>query len=321
MSKLKQVSNLANWKPKARERAVFVALISSPLALLMSVFCVLILAKAMAEIEKPVDTYSAITDVTRVQNFARNSLLLWMGGNSSSEKPLLSRALDEKSIELSEVPFEVRSIEPSDIERWQGTEGKRKGIFKRGGSKRGPVVAEWRVTFAVTYVAPGSGSAQISRYAVTVLERDHDYQLLMWPSIVNNDSTMFKVASKYTQAIGEKTPLADSLSRFVTAYLTSTGGATSLGQYVSSQFHGSAIVDSPYTEATIESIKSAEGDPQLSTASPGTQLRVMVRVKASSSIKTWSIMDLALRVSLGANNVWLVDSIDSPIGWGEVSAG
>lgn len=321
MSNLKQVSNLGNWKPKARERAVFLALISSPMALMVSVLCVLILAKSMGKMERPVDTYAAITEVTRVQNFARNSLLLWMAGNSSSEKPLLSRALDEKSIELSEVPFEVRSIEPSDIERWQGSEGRSRAAVQARKRGDAPVVAEWLVTFAVTYVPPGTGAAQINRYAVAVLQRGKDHQLLRWPSIVNNDSIVFKVASKYTQAIGAQTPLADSLNRFVTAYLTSTGGATSLGQYVSAQFHGSAIVDSPYTEATVESIKSAEGDPQLSTASPGTQLRVMVRVKASSSIKTWSIMDLALRVSLGANNVWLVDSIDSPIGWGEISAG
>jgi hypothetical protein len=320
VSKVKQLSQVSSWKPKARERAVFLALIGSPIAMVMSLFCVLVLVKAMNRIEKPADTYSAITDVTRVQNFARNSLLLWMGGSQMSERPLLARSSASKSIELSEVPFEVRSIEPSDIERWRGSGGKHKGLF---GSKEATevTVAEWRVTFAVTYVAPGSGTVQISRYAVTVLERDHDYQLLLWPSIVNNDTTVFRVESKYVQPIGEKTPLADSLNRFVTAYLTSTGGATSLGQYVSSQFHGSAIVDSPYTEATIESIKSAEGDPQLSTAKPGTQLRILVRVKASSSIKTWSIMDLALRVSLGTNNVWLVDSIDSPIGWGAVTGG
>jgi hypothetical protein len=102
--------------------------------------------------------------------------------------------------------------------------------------------------------------------------------------------------------------------------LTSTGGATSLGQYVSGQFRGSAITDSPDASAKIEQIKSAAGDPQLSSTKPGTQLRVVVRVKTSVSDKTWSIMDLALRVSLGTNNVWLVDGIDAPIGWGGITA-
>lgn len=319
VAKLTEALKLSNWKPRARERAVAFALVCAPLALVVSMLCVYILAVSVSKIEKPADTYAAITDVTRVQNFARNSLLLWLGGSSTSEKPLLARSSAATSIQLSEVPFEVRSIEPSDIERWQGSDGKRRSA--EHGSQTTSQVAEWRVTFAVTYVAPGDSAARISHYAVTVLERDHNYQLLIWPSIVNLDTTAFTVASKYVQAIGEKTPLADSLKRFVTAYLTSTGGATSLGQYVSAQFHGSAIADSPYTEAAIESIKSADGDPPLSGSKPGTQLRVMVRVKAMSSVKTWSVMDLALRVSLGSNNVWLVDSIDSPIGWGEVSAG
>ncbi|BBY54188.1 hypothetical protein H7J07_06110 [Mycobacterium koreense] len=302
IKRTKEMSRLSNWKPKARERAVTLALVAAPLSLVVSLFSLMIMAKAISNIPKPVDTYEAITDTTRVQNFARYSLLLWMGGTSSSSKPLLNRSSAAKSIELSEVPFEVRSIDPSDIERWQGFDA-----------------AQWRVTFAVTFVAPGTGAAQINRYAVTVIDRDHNYQLLMWPSIVNVDTVPYKVASAYTVGVGEKSALYNSLKQFAAAYLTSSADSTSLGRFVSSSFRGSAIADTPYSEVEIESIKLAEGSPQVDKAAPGTQVKALVRVKASASIKTWSIMDLALRVSLSDNNVWLVDGIDSPIEWGDVS--
>lgn len=301
MAKLTKVLHLSEWKPRARERVLLFAMVSGPFSIVAFILTIMVLASVLHRLPKPVDTYQAITDVTRVQNYARNSLLLWMAGNSSSQKTLLRRSSAAKSIELSEVPFEVRSIDPSDIERWQGANA-----------------AQWRVTFAVTFVAPGSGTSQINRYAVTVLDRDHDYQLLLWPSIVNVDTTPFKVSTKYTMSVADE-GLADSLERFVTAYLTSKGGATSLGQYVSARFHGSAITDSPYTEATVLDIWSAQGDPQLTAKTePGTELHVLVRVKASASIKTWSIMDLALKVSMGSNKVWLVDGIDAPIHWGDI---
>ena len=39
----------------------------------------------------------------------------------------------------------------------------------------------------------------------------------------------------------------------------------------------------------------------------------------AASVGTWSVMDLPLRVSLGANNVWLVDGFDSPLRWGAIT--
>ncbi len=301
-SNLRKLFRISQWKPKARERGLVFAIISGPLALLM-VLCVLALVgRVQAKLPKPVDTYAAITEVTRVQNYARNSLLLWMGGSTSSEKPLMQRSSASQSIELSPVPFEVRSIDPSDIVRYSGANA-----------------VEWQATFAVTYVSPGSSAAQINRFMVTVLDKESDYQLLMWPSIVNIDTQPFKVASKYTEPVDSKGSLAQSLSRFVTAYLTSTGGATSLGQYVSNKFSGSAISDSPYSTAEIQDIKAEAGGGQASTAKPGTEMKVLVKVKASASIQTWSIMHLPLRVSLGSNNVWLIDGIDAPIGWGSIT--
>ncbi|MFZ2238073.1 MAG: conjugal transfer protein [Gordonia amarae] len=300
----RRLSRLSDWKPKMRERAVVLALVSAPVALVLSMYSVLIVRKNLHDIPKPVDVYAAITDTARVQNFARNSLLLWMAGTDTSAKPLLARSSAAKSIELSEVPFEVRSIDQADIARWSGADA-----------------AQWLVTFAVTFVSPGSGTSQINRYSVTVLEKHASYQLLMWPSIVNPDTTSFRVESKYTVGIDPKSTLSASIKQFASAYLTSGSDSTSLGRYVSAAFRGSSIVDSPYTEVEVESAKMSDGSQPLPSAKPGSRLKVLVRVKASASAQTWSIMDLALSVSLSENNVWLVDGIDAPIGWGAISDG
>lgn len=301
-SNLGKLFRISEWKPKARERGLVFSIISGPLALLLVVLMVSLMARILSNLPKPVDTYKAITEVTRVQNYARNSLLLWMGGSSSAQVALMARSSASQTIELSKVPFEVRSIDPSDIVRFQGANA-----------------VEWQATFAVTFVAPGSNSAQINRFLLTILDEDGNYQMLLWPSIVNPDTQPFKVASKYTVPVDSNGSLSQSLARFVTAYLTSTGGATSLGQYVSSKFTGSAIADSPYSLAEIQEIKASTGSPLPGDAEPGTELKVLVKVKASASLDTWSVMHLPLRVTLGSNKVWLVDGIDAPVDWGAIA--
>lgn len=301
-SNLHKLVKPAQWKPRVQKRALLFAAVSGPLALLMSLVIGALTLVTVSRMPAPVNTYSAITDVTRVQNYARNSLLLWLGGSKSSEKPLLARKTSEQGVNLSETGFEVLSIDPYDVVRHKGSDA-----------------VEWVVTFAVTLVAPGSNSSQVNRYTVTVLERAGDYQLLTWPTITNSDTGTFAVASKYNVPVEKSGPLGQSLQRFVTAYLTSTGSATSLGQYVSAAFAGTAIVNSPYSSAEIQEIKALAGSPQPSTAKPGTQLSVLVRVKAAASVTTWSVIDLPLNVSLGANDIWLVDGIDSPVRWGPIN--
>ena len=301
-SNLQLLLQPAQWKPRVRERALLFAIISGPLALLLSLIVAVAAITSLARIPAPVNTYSAISDVTRVQNYARTALVLWLSGSKSSEKPLLGRKTAEQGVSLSDVGFEVFSVDPVDIVRHQGSDA-----------------VEWVATMAATLVPPGSGAPQVNRYTVTVLEHDGSYQLLTWPAITNGNSSTFTVASKYNVPVERTGPLGQSLERFVTAYLTSTGAATSLGQYVSPEFTGSAILDSPYSSVEILETKAAAGSPPPGTAEPGTQIGVLVRVKAMASVGTWSVIDLPLKVTRAANDVWLVDGIESPVRWGSIS--
>lgn len=82
LSTLGKLFHISQWKPKARERGLVFAMISGPLALILVVLMLLNTARILAHLPKPVDTYKAITEVTRVQNYARNSLLLWLAGRA-----------------------------------------------------------------------------------------------------------------------------------------------------------------------------------------------------------------------------------------------
>jgi hypothetical protein len=301
-SNLQLLLQPAQWKPRVRERALLLAIISGPLALLMSLIVGVAAITSIARIPAPVDTYAAISNVARVQNYARTALVLWLSGSKTSETPLLARKKSEQDITLSDNGFEVFAVDPVDVVRHQGSDA-----------------VEWVVTLSATLVPPGAGGPQVNRYVVTVLEHNGSYQLLTWPIIANGDSDTFTVASKYNVPVERTGPLGQSLSRFVTAYLTSTGAATSLGQYVSSEFTGSAILDSPYSSVEIQEIKAVAGSPQPGTAEPGTQMSVLVRVKAMASVGTWSVMDLPLQVTRGANDVWLVDGVESPVRWGSIT--
>lgn len=299
---LRKLTQLSQWKPRARERAIWVAIVSGPLALLIALLAVVVMAASLSKVPAPVNTYTAIADTTKVQNYARNALLLWLGGNTGQEKPLLARNTAERSVDLSNAGFEVFSVDPAGVERHPGSDA-----------------VEWVVTLSATLVVPGSnGAPQVSTYAVTVLDRDGSYQLLTWPRIANPPTETFTVSSKYTVGVEKNGPLGKALDRFVVAYLTSVGSNTSLGQYVSAQFAGAPIANTPYSSVEIESIKSLAGSQTVSAAKPGDTLSVLVRVKAGASVDTWSVMDLPLRVSLGDNNIWLVDGFDNPVRWGPI---
>lgn len=300
-STLRRIGQPAEWKPKARRNATLVALFSGPLALVLVLLLGLITVASFSKVPKPVDTYAAITEATKVQNFARNALLQWLGGTTTTEKPLLAKSSAAQTISLSPVPFEVLSIDPSDIERIAGTDA-----------------AQWRVVLAATINSPGAASPQMNRYALTVIDRDGDFQLLTWPYIVTAGNGTFTVSSRYTVPLGANSPLGQSVQQFASAYLTSSAGSsTQLGRFVSERFTGTAVADSPYTEVVVQEIRALEGSTP-ATAKPGTQVSVLARVKASASLQTWSVMDLPLRMSLSANNVWLPDGFDSPVRWGRI---
>lgn len=300
---LRKLTQLSQWRPRARERALWVAIIAGPLSLLLSLLLVLGVMIVIARTPKPVDVYRAIAATQRAEHFASDSLLLVLAGNSSMEKKLIARKSDEESIPLSINGFEVFTISPVDVQRYPGTDG----------------AVEWVVTLSATRVVPGTdGVPRTNNYLVTLIERNASFQLLTLPRIVNPTTESFTVASAYTAAVDKNGALGKALNGFVTAYLTTGQPGVSLRDYISAQFTGSPITDSPYNAVDIEWIRALNGSKDISTAKPGDVFNVLVRVRASASQDTWTTLDIPVQVSMADNANWWVDGFDSPLQWGKI---
>lgn len=105
----------------------------SPLSLIM----VLVVAAGQhcGAVSKPVNTYAAITEVTRVQNFARNSLLLWLGGSIDVGEAPGGAVVGGPAIALSQV---LRgSVHRPDGHRTLAGHGRRGGARNVGGDAGG----------------------------------------------------------------------------------------------------------------------------------------------------------------------------------------
>jgi hypothetical protein len=280
---LKRLTQLSQWKPQARERALWVAIVAGPLAMLMSVLLLGVTLFAISRSPKPVNVYRSIADTQRV------------------EQKLLERKADEQSLDLSVTGFEVYNITPVDIERYPGTDA-----------------VEWVVTMAVSRVVPGAdGTPRTNTYVVTLLERDSNLQLLTLPRIVNPEMGRFTVDSSYTVAVDKKGPLGKSLEGFLSAYLTG-GQGVSLRDYVSAGFTDPAISGSPYRSVEVEWIRAVSGTKDVSAGKPGDSVSALARVKASASQDTWTVMDFPVRMSMADNGNWWVDGFDSPLRWGKI---
>lgn len=298
---LKRLTQLSQWKPQARERALWVAIVAGPLAMLMSVLLLGVTLFAISRSPKPVNVYRSIADTQRVEHFASDSLLLSLGGTTAVEQKLLERKADEQSLDLSVTGFEVYNITPVDIERYPGTDA-----------------VEWVVTMAVSRVVPGAdGKPRTNTYVVTILERDGSLQLLTLPRIVNPEMGRFTVDSSYTVAVDKKAPLGTSLEGFLSAYLTG-GQGVSLRDYVSAGFNEPAISGSPYRSVEVEWIRAVSGTKDVSAGKPGDSVSALARVKASASQDTWTVMDFPVRMSMADNGNWWVDGFDSPLRWGKI---
>lgn len=300
-SSLRALTDIYNWKPEAQRRGFKYLVFAFPVMFIMVVMALMLSLLTFAKAPKAIDTYAAITNSTRAQFFAQQTLQLWMTGTPSSEKVLTERSSAARSISLGEVPMEVYTIDPTDVQRFVGADA-----------------TEWQFTFAVTLMTPSSGTKQINRYQVTILERKEAFQLLLWPTLVNAPSSPFKAASKFNVGIESSSPIGQSVQRFVSAYYTSDTKEGSLDRLTSSEFRGGPISNSPYTKAELVELKAEEGSTEFRNENPGATVNVLATVKASASTKTWSIMHLPLKMSFSTNKVWVADGFVSPVNWGQI---
>lgn len=301
------LTDYSRWKPEVKARALKAWVITVTAGVLIAVL--LATASFVFRPAPQPDTYQAQSQATRATNFGSSVLLVWLAGTPSLKGSLLAMSSAAEDIELGETPFEVRQIEPGDITRYAGDDA-----------------TEWVLQYTATLLPPGTGGRlQRVRYQVIALERDGAFQLLTWPTPVTQTPKAFKAKTAYTGGVSRNSRLWESVARFAQAYLAppKDGKSSDLGQLlVSGSYRGGTLETSPYSSVEVQKIQtsSSGGDPDSST--PGTTVQVLAEVKASATSKSWHVISLPLTLTLSggdANKNWLVDRIDAPVRWGEVS--
>lgn len=287
-------------RPSFQKRALWVALISGPLAIIISALTVLF--SIVTRPPSPVDVYRAQTQIVRAEFFARNYLLLWLAGSDRQESRFKEMTSVDVRLTLNPDPVTVMDINVTDVLRTPA------------GSE-----TEWAFTLVATVVPPGGNTSRNS-YRVTFVEKDGAFQVIALPRIVFNGVTPIHVDTVYKGSEPLDGVLGKTLANFAKAYLTPSDGEGSLGRYVSPKFIDKPIQGSPYASVRVTDIQTvAASGMQYIEPTPGTTLEILLTVRAMMSTTTFTTMQLPLRVTMTENRQWLVDSITELVDFGTVS--
>ncbi|TXH10724.1 MAG: hypothetical protein E6R04_04500 [Spirochaetes bacterium] len=289
-------------RPSFQKRALWISLISGPLAIIISVLTVMF--SVITRPPSPVDVYRAQTQSVRAEFFARNYLLLWLGGSDRQDSRLKEMTSVDARFSLNPDPVTVTEINITDVLR---TPAKNVGE------------TEWAFTLAASVVPPG-GMASRNYYRVTFVEKDGAFQAIVLPRLTFNGVTPIQVDTIYKGSEALDGVLGKTIANFAKAYLTPSDGEGSLGRYVSEKFSEKPVKGSPYTSVRVTAIQTDTPLGQTTEPSPGTTLEVLVTVRAMMSTTTYTTMQLPLRVTMTKNSQWLVDAITEPVDFGNISS-
>lgn len=280
---------------------------STGIAAWFAAIAVLVLAVAMIfqRPARPVDVIATINDYVDASTWARDYMLVWLGGDASQADKLASMTALPAARDLSTDPFTVLDVRIHT------------GIL-RTESVDGPEV-EWAMTLSPVVVSPGTGGAAVrSYYRLTFLQAGSTYKALMYPRPVNSTSQPVQIQSHYSMGVDLGGPLASSVREFMTAFYAA-GNDGALGRFVSPEFTEEPITGSLYNSIELTDIMAGAGSVEPANAEPGDTISVLANAKASASLDTYSLISAPLRLTLSPNRQWLVDGFDEPVRFGAVS--
>jgi len=288
-------------RPDVQRKFLLMSMLSGPVAVVLALLALVFVV--VTKPPTPTDVHKELTAYTNASYFARNYLLLWLGGGPKQQENITSLSSVPGAFKLNPDPQRVSDLNITDV-LWTPAE--------ESGQ------TEWAFTIAATATPPGSNSSR-NFYRVTVVESNGAFQAITLPRLVNQGTVPVRVNTVYTANTALDGVLGKTLANFAKAYLV-PGDSGSLGRYVSEKFTESPISGSPYTSIKVTSINIADGSPDPAQASPGDTVDVVATVQASISLTTFTTMQLPLRVSLTSGGQWLVDTITEPVNFGTVEA-
>lgn len=241
---------------------------------------------------KPQMQYEALS-YSRVQNYAMNFFQVWMMGDVNSRQTLEGFY---SAIPLSDInadPAKITSLNVADLSVEPTPQGE----------------ILWQVTIGATVTPPGVTAATRQYYRVDVIQKEDSLAVAKLPEIVELDRPAIKAGNAYSTPVSSNSPLYQVSVNFAGTYLTPQS-AESFGRYVTAGFEGEPLANSPYTGAEVTGVFVAR-DTMVDNVDPGTEVDVLIRVRASTSRSSYQTMDIPITAVRQENGQWLVNSMST----------
>lgn len=243
---------------------------------------------------KPTMQYETLS-YSRVQNYAMNFFQVWMMGDSNSRQTLESFYSAIPLSDLNADPAKINDLNVADL--------------KVSPTEQGEIL--WQVTLGTTVSPPGVTASTRQYYQVDVLQRGESLAIAKLPQIVEYDRPSVKAGNGYQTPVSTNSPLYQVAVNFSATYLTPQS-AESFGRYVTASFEGDPLKDSPYSGAEVVGVYVPR-DVIVDQAAPGSEVDVLIRVRASTSRSSYQTMDIPITAVKQENGQWLVNSMASMV--------
>ena len=263
-------------------------------ALLFSIMALILTLKTSDSVPKKPQIQHEALLYSRVEYQAQNFFQVWMMGDESSKATLESFYDAVPLNDINADPAKISDLNVADL--------------TVAPTKQGEVL--WSVTLGTTMTPPGVNESTRQYYRVDLLQRGESLAVAKLPVIVDMERPTVKAQNAYPNRVNSSSPLYQVAVNFAATYLTPQS-SESFGRYVTAEFVGEPLKNSPYSGAQVTSVSLEQGD-SAEQASAGDELKVMIRVRASTSQSSYQTMDIPVTAIKQKNDQWLINSLSDP---------
>lgn len=239
---------------------------------------------------KPTMQYETLS-YSRVQNYAMNFFQVWMMGDMNSKQTLESFYSAIPLSDLNADPAKINDLNVADL--------------KVSPTPQGEIL--WQVTLGTTMTPPGVTASTRQYYQVDILQKGESLTVAKLPEIVEFNRPAVRSGNGYQTPVSSNSPLYQVAVNFSATYLTPQS-AESFGRYVTADFEGEPLKNSPYSGAEVVGVYVPR-DVVLDQVPSGGEVNVLIRVRASTSRSSYQTMDIPITAVKQENGQWLVNSM------------
>lgn len=267
--------------------------IAGILALIIAILGTVLALNAKNSVPKKPQMQAETLAYSRVENYAKNFFQVWAMGDKQSASTLKEFYSANPLNDLNADPAQITDLNTADI--------------KVQPTPQNEIL--WTVTLGATMKSPGLGEPTRNFYDISILQKDKSLTIAKLPNVVELDRPKIEAENVYSSSVPSNNPLYQVSVNFASTYLTPQN-AESFGRYVTADFKGNPLANSPYSGANVTGVY-LPFNTVTDQFKAGDMTSVLIRVRASTSQSTYQTMDMIVTAVIQSNGQWLINSIDT----------